>query len=231
MLPHGRTAGALGAADPVDRLLAMSSRLDDGARMRLARGPLAALDGGAAQRAIASRLGATTGGPLAETLYLDAQLALVDDMLHYFDRTSMAHSLEVRVPFLDHEVVEFCATIPNAYKVRRLTTKYVLKRAASGLVPDSVIGKRKVGFFHRTVGEWFEKQAGGAVSDYLLDENPRYADFIDRAEVERLVTQQRSGGGAGNEQVLLGVLMLEIWLRSYLPRALAPQPAPLRQAA
>lgn len=235
VLPAGRTGGALGATDPVERLLAMSGRIGDDARARLARGPLAALDGGAARRAIASRLDGAPSGALPETLYLDAQLALVDDMLHYFDRTSMAHSLEVRVPFLDHEVVEFAATIPDAYKVRRLTTKYVLKQAARGLVPDQVIDKRKVGFFHRTVGEWFTKQTGGAVEDYLLDPSPRYADMIDRAEVERLVTEQRAGRGAGSEQALLGVLMLEIWLRSYLPRALEPQPVPvpvpLRRAA
>jgi asparagine synthase (glutamine-hydrolysing) len=230
-LPQGRMSGALAAADPVDRLLAMSGRLDDDLRGRLARGPLAALDGGAARRAIASRLGGAPGGPLPETLYLDAQMALVDDMLHYFDRTSMAHSLEVRVPFLDHEVVEYCATIPDAYKVRRLTTKYVLKRAASGLVPEQIISKRKVGFFHRSVGQWFEKQTGGAIAEYLLDPNPCYAEIIDRGEVARLVTEQREGRGAGGEQALLGVLMLEVWLRSFLPRAMAGEPAPLRQAA
>jgi asparagine synthase (glutamine-hydrolysing) len=152
-------------------------------------------------------------------------------MLHYFDRMSMAHSLEVRVPFLDHEVVELCATIPAAYKVRRLTTKYVLKRAAAGLVPEHVITKRKVGFFHRTVGEWFERQMDGAVADYLLDASPRYAEMIDRAEIERLVIERRAGRGAGSEQTLLGVLMLEIWLRSFLPRAAASPPAPLRRAA
>ena len=143
----------------------------------------------------------------------------------------MAHSLEVRVPFLDHEVVEFCATIPDAYKVRRLTTKYVLKRAAAGLVPEAVIAKRKVGFFHRTVGEWFERQMGGAVADYLLDPSPRYAEIIDPSEVAKMVAEQRAGRGAGYEQVLLGVLMLEIWLRSYLPRALDTVPAGLPQAA
>jgi asparagine synthase (glutamine-hydrolysing) len=228
----GRAAGALRATGPVERLLAMSGRIDEATRARLATGPLAALDGGAAHRAIGSRLAGAPRGPLAETLYLDAQLALVDDMLHYFDRTSMAHSLEVRVPFLDHEVVELCATIPAAYKVRRLTTKYVLKRAAAGLVPEQVITKRKVGFFHRTVGEWFEGQMDGAVADYLLDPNPRYAEMIDRSEVERLVNERRAGrGGAGSEQALLGVLMLEIWLRSFLPRALATPPVPLRRAA
>ena len=73
--------------------------------------------------------------PLAATLYLDAQLGLADDMLHYFDRTSMAHSLEVRVPFLDHHVVEYCARIPADLKVRRLQTKYLLKQRRCGHRP------------------------------------------------------------------------------------------------
>ena len=70
------------------------------------------------------------------TMFLDAQLGFVDDMLHYSDRVSMAHSLEVRVPFLDHEVVELAATIPPALKVRGATTKHLVKRIARGLVPD-----------------------------------------------------------------------------------------------
>ena len=89
----------------------------------LFRGPLEGSDGSAARRVVADRLGDLADAPLPATLYIDAQLALVDDMLHYFDRASMAHSLEVRVPFLDHQVVEYCAGIPAELKVRRLTTK------------------------------------------------------------------------------------------------------------
>jgi len=126
---------ALEAATPAERLLAMSGR-DPRRENGLVHGHLDGLDGRATLRAIEALAGGLHGDPLAETLYLDAQLALVDDMLHYFDRTSMAHSLEVRVPFLDHEVVEFCATIPTRLKVRRLNTKHILKESARGIVPD-----------------------------------------------------------------------------------------------
>ena len=107
----------LAARTPAERLLAMSGRVDGELRGRLARNGLAQLDGDAPLRAIEALAAGLDGDPLAETLYLDAQLALVDDMLHYFDRASMAHSLEVRVPFLDHQLVEFCATIPSSLKV------------------------------------------------------------------------------------------------------------------
>jgi asparagine synthase (glutamine-hydrolysing) len=170
--------------------------------------------------------------PLPAALHLDAQLGLVDDMLHYFDRTSMAHSLEVRVPFLDHKVVEFCATIPAGLKVRRLTTKHVLKRAARGVVPDRIIDKPKIGFFKPAIDAWFRSQADGAIADFLLDPSPRYAEYLDRAEVGRMVGTYMAGGGGA--RILLAVLMLEVWLSTYVPRATgaaSPGPEPVRLSA
>ncbi len=146
----------------------MSGNVDAPMLRRLARGPLAEVGGGAGLRALQSRLGGVADDPLPATLYLDGQLGLVDDMLHYFDRASMAHSLEVRVPFLDHHVVEYCATIPSRHKVRRLDTKHVLKHGARGLIPDRIIDKPKVGFFNAAVDGWFRAQTKGAISDYLL---------------------------------------------------------------
>ena len=105
------------AADPVERLLATSGQLDRPARRARSRRRSPEVDGGAARRAIAGEPRRRTDDPLPAMLYLDGSSALVDDMLHYFDRASMAHSLEVRVPFLDHHLVEFCATIPAELKV------------------------------------------------------------------------------------------------------------------
>lgn len=222
-----RAARTLAAPGSVDRLLAMSGRLDASLRSEMLRGPLARLDGGAARRAIATRLNDVPDDPLPATLYIDAQLALVDDMLHYFDRASMAHSLEVRVPFLDHHLVEYCATIPADMKVRRLTTKYVLKEAARGLLPDRIIDKPKIGFFAASVDRWFSAQTEGVIADYLLDASPRYAEFIERGTVERMVSRHADGTDTSHGRLLLSLLMLEIWLSDYLPRAQrsAPEPA------
>jgi asparagine synthase (glutamine-hydrolysing) len=215
-----RAVQTLAADDPARRLLVMSGHLDPGLRKRLVRGPIAALDGFAAERAVRACLDSVPDDPLPASLYLDAQLGLVDDMLHYFDRASMAHSLEVRVPFLDHQLVEFCARIPANVKVKRLKTKSVLRLAARGLVPDRVIDKTKVGFFNSAVDDWFRAQAAGAVRSGLLSDSPRYAEFIDRNEIERLLTAHANGGGQAFGYPLLAVLMLEIWLSTYLPRAL-----------
>jgi asparagine synthase (glutamine-hydrolysing) len=125
----------------------------------------------------------------------------------------MARSLEVRVPFLDHELVELCAGIPPQMKVDGRTRKAVLKRAARGVVPDRVIDKPKIGFFNDSLDRWFASTTSASVSDYLLGPSPRYAEMLDRGEVERIVK-----GGAGG-RTLLGILMLEVWLSSFLPRA------------
>jgi asparagine synthase (glutamine-hydrolysing) len=226
-----RSVRTLLAADPVERLLAMSGRVDDDLRAELYRGPLATSDGLAGRRAVAPLAEGIADEPLAATLHIDGQLALVDRMLHYFDRTSMMCSLEVRVPFLDHKLVEFCARVPDSLKVRRLQTKYLLKRAAEGILPERVIHKRKLGFFQGPTAGWLQAQMDGAISDYLLGPNPRYAEFLDRGAVERLVRAHREDKPV-DVQLLVGVLMLEVWLASYLPRAAAapvelPAPQPV----
>jgi asparagine synthase (glutamine-hydrolysing) len=224
-----RPISTLAAPGAAERLLSMSGALTGDMRQKLVRGPLAELDGNAALRAISYRLGDLPDAPLPATLFLDGQLGLADDMLHYFDRASMAHSLEVRVPFLDHHFVALCASMPANLKVHRkgrsLETKHVLKHAARGLVPDRIIDKPKIGFFNAAVDGWFRAQTRGAISDYLLGPNPRYAEMLDRGEVEKLVKGQADGAG-GNTYVLLSVLMLEVWLSEYLPRAQAGASAP-----
>jgi asparagine synthase (glutamine-hydrolysing) len=222
LAPHARgrmkrSASTLLASDPAARLMAMSSKLDPALRRELVRGPLAALDEDPAFAAVRAALGDVEATALATTLYLDGQLALVDDMLHYFDRASMAHSLEVRVPFLDHAVVEHAATIPDRFKVNGLTTKKVLKHAAKDILPDRIINKRKLGFFREEVDAWFRAQLSGPASDYLLGVSPKYEEFLDRRVVERLVRSHATGDDA-HSHLLLAILMLEVWLSTFLPR-------------
>jgi asparagine synthase (glutamine-hydrolysing) len=214
-----RAAGAVIAPDPVTRFLRQSSKLDDDLRRRLLRGPLAVSPEPAGRRVVSDALGGRDGDPLAATLFLLQQLGLVDDMLHYFDRASMASSLEVRVPFLDHKVVEFCATVPNGLKVKGLTRKHLLRVAARALIPRQVIEKKKVGFFSHAVGRWFDSQAERVVGDYLLRPDPAFAEILEPAAVEDLVKDDRSARTWASSGLLLSILMLEIWLSTFLPRA------------
>jgi asparagine synthase (glutamine-hydrolysing) len=213
----GKALEVLARRDPVGRLLTSSAHLGRD-RATIVRGPLTDVEG-TAERLMETRLGDVRADALASALYLDAQLGLPDDMLHYFDRASMAHSLEVRVPFLDHELVELCATIPSAFKLHRFRrTKHVLKIAARGLVPDEIIDKPKVGFFNRSVEDWLRQQTDGVVADYLLDPGARINDLVRPDGVRSLVQRQRHDDGT---YVVLSLLMLEIWLSSYLPRAVS----------
>ena len=113
----------------------------------------------------------TPSSPLSAALVLDARLALVDDLLLYFDRLSMAHSLEVRVPFLDHRVVECCAQIPEL-KMRRLrrSTSFGWPRAVSCRTGSCRSGRS---VSSSAVDGWVRSNLRGAVSDYLLDPGRR----------------------------------------------------------
>ena len=154
------------------------------------------------------------------TLYLDAQLALVDDMLHYFDRTPWP----TRSRFgCRSSIITWWSSarrIPAELKVRRLTTKYLLKRAARGILPDRIIDKRKIGFFASSVDGWFRDQAGGAIAEYLLAPQPHYAEILDPEGVRNLVRRHAEAPDRADARLLLAILMLEVWLSSFLPRAL-----------
>ncbi len=224
-----RAARTLAAPDPVARLIEMSGRLGGGLRTALYCGPLQGKVGAAAIDAMREALAGTTDEPLPATLHIDAQLALVDSMLHYSDRASMAHSLEVRVPFLDHHVVEYCTRIPADLKVRRLQTKSVLKRAASGIVPDRIIHKRKLGFFRGASDAWLQTQLRQTIPELLLGSEVRCTEFLDHEVIKRLTLAHRDGEDLSHGHLLTGILMLEIWLRTYLPRALK-RPATARDS-
>ena len=151
-----------------------------------------------------------------------ASSALVDDMLHYFDRASMAHSLEVRVPFLDHHVVEFCATIPSRLKVRRLNdeARAQARRARARPRPDHRQAEDRLLHAARWT-RWFRAQTDGAIPDYLLAPEPRYAELPRPRRASRSSFDDHAGGTDRTRgRLLLAILMLEVWLSSFVPRAL-----------
>ena len=210
-----RAAAMAAAADPIAAGLSLRSEWVESARVRSAQDALRDVPD-VLQQAIDERLNGSPSRGVERALVLDAQLSLADDMLHYFDRTSMAHSLEVRVPYLDHRVVELCSRMPTRLKLSRNETKHILRSVARGRVPDNVIDRPKVGFFSGSVDRWFKRQIGGLVGDVLLDPGARYTEFVSREEVEHLM---QSTGSYRKSKLLLSILMLELWLSTYLPHA------------
>jgi asparagine synthase (glutamine-hydrolysing) len=118
-------------------------------------------------------------------LYLCMKLYLQDQILVKVDRASMANSLEVRVPFLDHNLVEYASGIQSVYKLKSLTSKYVLKRAVRDLLPARVVHRRKAGFMI-PVATWLERDLREMVEDLCSEQNlvdtglfnPRYVRTI-----------------------------------------------------
>lgn len=166
---------------------------------------------------------------LGETLYLDSRVLLVDNMLLYFDKASMAESLEVRVPFLDHDVVSFCCSLPDSRRVRLGNRKALLKMAARGLVEDAIIDRPKRGFFHSALGTWLEVQREDLLAETLRDRRSRERGLFRGEEVERLLG--RAGGeGKKASQRLFCLFLLERWLRQWVD-ADAPGRRPSREGA
>jgi asparagine synthase (glutamine-hydrolysing) len=223
-----RFAEIAGADDPVGRAL-VAKRIAGDSELTALLGR--AVDSSAARAAVASLPGAQSADALPAALAIDAQTSLPDDMLHYFDRASMAYSLEVRVPFLDHPFVEQVAAIPSNLKVHRRTTKYVLREAARGLVPDRIIDKPKVGFFNSNISSWIATEIEREGLDLLLPATARYDAFVDRGAVEGLLQAQRRAPTPRRAQLLLSIILLEAWLETYLPRALGGRAAPSVQVA
>jgi asparagine synthase (glutamine-hydrolysing) len=216
---------ALAAQDPSRRLLAMSGRLLNSSRSALYRGGLTDVPVDNVWSTIEAVRGGVDGDPLAMTLYLDARVGLVDDMLLYFDKTSMAHSLEVRVPFLDHRLVEWAARVPSAMKVHRGVTKRVLKEAGMRVLPQETVHKRKVGFFRSALEVWLDAQLAGTGADRLRAGDAAYRDFLDGAAVERLLANYRREPSEDRSRLVFAILLLESWLTSFVQRAPSPQPA------
>jgi asparagine synthase (glutamine-hydrolysing) len=126
----------------------------------------------------------------------------------------MAHSLEARSPFLDHEFMEFAATIPSDLKVRGRTKKYILKRALSGLLPEEILHRPKMGF-GVPIDHWLRHELKDLAYDSLL--SPRAIDrgYFRQESVRRLLDEhvQRK---ANWHYLLWTLLVLELWHRTYV---------------
>ena len=126
-------------------------------------------------RAKAACMESGDGNWLSDLQRLDVKNYLPLDILTKVDRMSMAHSIETRVPLLDHKLVEFAATIPPEMNLRDGTTKYVLKQAMRGILPDGIIDRPKHGFAV-PLGYWFRGKLGAYVRDLLLGDSAGAAD-------------------------------------------------------
>jgi asparagine synthase (glutamine-hydrolysing) len=193
-------------------LLELSGRLSRARRRSLYAGRLAEVSPTSVTEAIREHTTLSTDDPLLSTLELDAQLALVDHMLLYFDRASMAHSLEVRVPFLDHRLVEWAACLPVDARIKSSTTKRVLRAVAAHRLPSRPLDKPKVGFMRHALTEWLVAQLDAEPGARLRDSGAAYTELLDPVGVERLVQDFRRGRREEDARLVFAVLLLEFWM-------------------
>jgi asparagine synthase (glutamine-hydrolysing) len=154
-------------------------------------------------------------GDFERILYLSVKLYLQDDILVKVDRASMANSLEVRAPYLDRDFVEFAARLPTMYKLRRLTTKYLLKQAARGLLPDPIIQRKKKGF-GIPLSKWFMTDLRALLLDYLAADRIRKAGLFNPQYVAELVDDHLRRR-RDYRKLLWTLLVFEMWREKYLP--------------
>jgi len=157
---------------------------------------------------------------LDKMLALEQRFFLADHNLNYTDKMSMAASVEVRVPFLDNDLVEFAAQIPAKYKQRGKEGKWVLKKAMEPYLPHDVIYRPKTGF-GAPLRSWMRFELRELLGDLLSEESLTRRGLFDPKAVQQLIIDNDSGTKDAS-YTLLSLLCIEIWCRAYIDN---PHPA------
>ena len=154
---------------------------------------------------------------LGKLLYLDTKLYLQDGVLAKVDRASMAHGLEVRVPFLDHRFVELVTGIPERLKLKGFTTKYIWKRAIKDRIPNEIARRRKKGF-GIPIGKWFCGELKGLTLELLAEERLKKQGIFNPAVVKNLVSDHLARR-VDNRKKLWNLLIFQLWWDSFGARS------------
>jgi len=152
--------------------------------------------------------------PLSRIQYVDVKTYLVDDILTKVDRASMAHSLEVRVPLLDHVVMEFAASLPAAYKLCGGDAKHILKKAVHGLVPPEILNRTKMGF-SVPLARWLRRDLKGPFEERVFARDAFLADLFEMGPVREWWNRHQSGVSDFSPE-LWSLLVLESWGQRFL---------------
>jgi asparagine synthase (glutamine-hydrolysing) len=150
---------------------------------------------------------------LDQMLYIDTKTWLPDDLLVKADKMTMANSLELRVPLLDHRLLEFAASLPSSYKMRAFTPKYIWKRALSKRVPDRILRRKKAGF-PVPYTFWLRNDLKDKIRAILTDRKTIQRGYFKRTAVESLLKANKERGEYSKE--IFSLLTLELWHRQFL---------------
>lgn len=171
------------------------------------------MDTGSTLPQYSALLGGFVGDLIARLLYTDIKTYLIELCMKQ-DNMSMAASIESRVPFLDHPLVEFAAGIPSQYKIRGLTGKRILKSAVRGMLPESIIHRRKMGFPTPFRG-WLADRQLNFVEHMLLDPRSLLRGIFQPDAVRRYLAEHRSGQADHSDRIWR-LLNLELWQHVFI---------------
>jgi len=158
-----------------------------------------------------------TSDTIDRLIYQHSKFYLADQNLVNVDRASMACGLEVRAPFLDHALVDLVGRIPAGLKLHGWTTKYILKRALEGVLPASILHRRKQGF-GVPIGPWLRGPLRDVLQTRLAADRVAHVGLFDPTVVQRLVVEHVAGR-RDHRKILWALLMLDAWRESYVPKA------------
>lgn len=145
----------------------------------------------------------------------EIQRLLPNSILMKVDKMTMAHSLEARVPFLDHELVEYSTLIPSKYKIRKFTGKYILRQTMKGLLPEEIIKRPKHGFLV-PLGSWLRNELKEYAQELLLSSQSHARKFFSEKEIKDLFIKRNRLKDIENTTLLWRLLIFEIWHNTYI---------------
>jgi len=152
--------------------------------------------------------------PLTQMLYLDTRTNLPDDLLMVGDKTSMANSLEVRVPFLDYRMIEFIETLPPNLKLHGTNGKYLHKKAAEKWLPKEVVYRKKKGF-DNPIDKWLRSSMKSFVNECLLSDSAGVNQYFNRDFI-RETLERHERDQAHNLRHIYLLMSFELWHRQFI---------------
>jgi asparagine synthase (glutamine-hydrolysing) len=146
--------------------------------------------------------------------FLEVRSTLPDELLMYADKLSMAHGLELRVPFVDKEIVEYVERLPANLKVRNGSRKWLHRQVCRTFLPESIVKRPKRGFASNVVDDWFRAAIDNKMAETLLDGGSRLYQYL-RPQVVHELFEQHTAGRHDNHKVLFSLIVFEEWLRTH----------------
>jgi asparagine synthase (glutamine-hydrolysing) len=146
--------------------------------------------------------------------FLEVRSSLPDELLMYADKLSMAHGLELRVPYLDKEIVEYVERLPAKFKVRNGARKWLHREVCRTYLPKSILNRPKRGFAVNVVDSWFRGTINSRMTESLLDGSSGIYQYLRPDAVRRLFSEHTSGH-RDNHKILFSLVVFEEWLRTH----------------